>query len=68
MNQRKYKDLKVNEILITDVDGLCKMLSMGKVTALKVAELAGARVHLPSSKTVRFSVKKIRDYIDRQTY
>lgn len=68
MNQRKYKDLKVNEILITDIDGLCKMLSIGKMTALKVAELAEARVELPSAKTARYNIDKIREYVNHHTF
>lgn len=68
MNQRKYKESDKNEILITDIDGLCEMLSMGKQTALIIAQRAEARVELPFTKLKRYNIEKIKLYISENSY
>lgn len=68
MKQRKYRESDKNEILITDIEGLCKMLSVGKQTALMIAELAEARVELPFTKLRRFNVEKIKLYISENSH
>lgn len=68
MKQRKFKEVQANEILITDIDGLCKMLSMGKQTALKIAQLAEAQVQLPFTKLKRYNIDKVKDYISENSF
>lgn len=68
MNRRKFKDIEIDEILITDIDGLCKMLSMGKQTALKIAQLAEAQVQLPFTKLKRYNIDKVRAFISENSF
>ncbi len=68
MNRGKYKESQDYEILTTDIDGLCKMLSLGKQTALKIAKLAEAQVELPFTKLKRYNIEKIRRYIMENSF
>lgn len=68
MNKGKYKECKEPEVLLTDVNGLCTMLKVGKGKAMEIAKLAEARVDLSSSKLARFHVEKIRSYIEEHTF
>lgn len=67
MNRRNKENGNVYYILV-DLEDLAQILSVGKNQARRVAELAGARVVLPSSKTARYNVDKIREYINQNTY
>lgn len=68
MNKRKFNNFDENEILITDIAGLCKMLSVGKSTAKKIADLAEANVNLPFTKLTRYNVEKIKDFIKQNSF
>lgn len=66
MHSRKVKG-ELRPILV-DIQGLCQILEVGQNQARTIAELAGARVSLPCSKTARYSISKIELYIAQNTY
>lgn len=61
MNKTKRRES--DQLLTVDIEGLCAMLSCGRVTARKIAEQANARIVI--GRRVLFSVDKIRNYIDQ---
>lgn len=67
MNKRTTRSIQMENLLL-DLDGIAQILSVGKNQAKKIAELAGARVVLPSAKTARYNVDKIREYINSHSY
>ena len=62
--RNKISDTKINPITI-DINTLTAMLGVGRNTALKVAEEAGASLHIGSRKL--YNVEKITAYINKLT-
>lgn len=67
MNKRIAGNIQTEHLLL-NIEELAQILSVGKNQARKIAEQAEARVVLPSAKTARYSVDKIREYIYSHTY
>lgn len=62
--RNKFQD--VNFVPITvDIHALAFMLGVGRCTALKVADEAGASLHIGSRKL--YNVEKIKAYINKLT-
>lgn len=51
--------------IFTDAQGLAAMLDVGRSTAEKIGKDAGARVQY--GRCVRYSVEKVRAYLDELT-
>jgi len=61
-----YNDKPLNERLLVDDKNLCALLSCGHHTARKIAERANARVD--QGKRVFWNVRKIQEYIEKESY
>lgn len=68
MQKRRREDGIKPEKLVVDIDELCDILSMGRASSMKLAEEARARLDLDGSRLVRFSVKRIEEYLETITY
>lgn len=62
--RNKIVDANINPITI-DINTLTAMLGVGRNTALKVADEAGASLHIGSRKL--YNVEKITAYINKLT-
>ena len=62
--RNKIADANINPITI-DIHTLMSMLGVGRNTALKVADEAGASLHIGSRKL--YNVEKITAYINKLT-
>lgn len=62
--RNKIADANINPITI-DINTLTAMLGVGRNTALKVADEAGASLHIGSRKL--YNVEKITAYINKLT-
>ena len=56
---------KTDNVLYVNVDSLAAMLDCGRATADKIGKAAGARVQI--GKSVRYSVAKVKQYLDSLT-
>lgn len=62
--RNKLADVNITPITV-DIHTLMYMLGVGRNTALKVADEAGANLHIGSRKL--YNVDKIKAYIDKLT-
>lgn len=62
--RNKAADRNINPLTI-DTQTLMAMLGVGRNTALKVADEAGASLHIGSRKL--YNVEKIKAYVDKLT-
>lgn len=52
------------DLLLVDLEGLMRLTGYGRRRALKIAELAKARVYIGAS--LRFNVEKIREFLYKE--
>lgn len=66
MNKTTESTINFNDRICVTINELCSLLSCGKKTANEIAEKANARIYI--GKRVLFSVDKIRQYINQESF
>lgn len=61
----KKLERKADNIVYVSIDTLAAMLDCGRFTADKIGKAAGARIQI--GKSVRYSVEKVKAYLDALT-
>lgn len=62
---RRRAERKQGTAVYVDAEGLAAIILCGKSTAIKLGKAAGARVQI--GKSVRYSVEKVKNYLDNLT-
>ena len=64
MQSRRWEKMK-QEVILIDLEALMRVTGYGRRRAMKVAELAKARVYIGNS--VRFNVQKLKEFLYQES-
>lgn len=64
MQSRRWVKMK-QEVILIDLEALMRVTGYGRRRAMKVAELAKARVYIGNS--VRFNVQKLKEFLYQES-